>query len=85
MHPYSNIDTIAPRKKLHFISSVSLTETDTDTQLAKAWTDSDRLSGIWKSDLTDKMKRSFFQVAVVSIMLFNVKKTYVAFILLQLF
>ena len=29
----------------------------------------DRLSSIWKSDLTDKMKGSFFQVAVVSILL----------------
>ena len=28
-----------------------------------------RLSIIWKSDLTDKMKRSFFQAAVVSILL----------------
>ena len=27
-----------------------------------------RLSVIWKSDLTDKMKRSFFQAAVVSIL-----------------
>ena len=26
---------------------------------------------IWKSDLTDKMKRSFFQVAVVSILLYG--------------
>ena len=30
-----------------------------------------RLSIIWKSDLTDKMKRSFFQAAVVSILLFG--------------
>ena len=30
----------------------------------------DRLSIIWKSDLTDKMKRSFFQAAVVSILLY---------------
>ena len=29
----------------------------------------DRLSVIWKSDLTDKMKRSFFQAAVVSLLL----------------
>ena len=29
----------------------------------------DRISIIWKSDLTDKMKRSFFQAAVVSILL----------------
>ena len=47
-------------------SSVSSTEKDIDTRLTKAWTAIDRLSIIWKSDLTDKMKRSFFQAAVVS-------------------
>ena len=31
----------------------------------------DRLTIIWKSDLTDKMKRSFFQAAVVSILLYG--------------
>ena len=31
----------------------------------------DRLSIIWKSDLTDKMKRSFFQAVVVSILLYG--------------
>ena len=31
----------------------------------------DCLSIIWKSDLTDKMKRSFFQAAVVSILLYG--------------
>ena len=31
----------------------------------------DRLSIIWKSDLTDKMKRSFFQAGVVSILLYG--------------
>ena len=44
--------------------SVSSTETDINTQLVKAWTAINRLSVIWKSDLTDKMKRSFFQAAV---------------------
>ena len=38
-------------------SSFLSTETDIDTRLAKVWTD--RLSVIWKSDLTDKIKRSF--------------------------
>ena len=42
-----------------------------DTRLTKAWTAVDRLSIIWKSDLTDKMKRSFFQAAVVSILLYG--------------
>ena len=40
-------------------SSVSSTEKDIDTRLTKAWTAIDRLSIIWKSNLTDKMKRSF--------------------------
>ena len=52
-------------------SSVSSTEKDIDTRLTKAWTTIDKLSIIWKSDLTDKMKRSFFQAAVVSILLYG--------------
>ena len=52
-------------------SSVSSTEKDIDTRLTKAWTAIDRLSIIWKSDLTDKMNRSFFQAAVVSILLYG--------------
>ena len=52
-------------------SSVSSTEKNIDTRLTKAWTSIDRLSIIWKSDLTDKMKRSFFQAAVVSILLYG--------------
>ena len=50
-------------------SSVASTEKDIDTKLTKAWTAINRLSIIWKSDLTDKMKRSFFQAAVTSILL----------------
>ena len=52
-------------------SSVSSTERDIDTRLTKAWTDIDRLSIKWKSDLTDKMKRSFFRAAVVSTLLYG--------------
>ena len=52
-------------------SSVSSTEKDIDMLLTKAWTAIDRLSIIWKSNLTDKMKRSFFQAAVVSILLYG--------------
>ena len=52
-------------------SSVSSTEKDIDTRLTKAWTAIDRLSIIWKSDLSDKMKRSFFQAAFVSILLYG--------------
>ena len=52
-------------------SSVSSTEKDIDTRLAKAWTAINRLSVIWKSDLTDKMKHSFFQAAIISILLYG--------------
>ena len=52
-------------------SNVSSTEKDIDTRLTNAWTAIDRLLMIWKSDLTDKMKRSFFLAAVVSILLYG--------------
>ena len=45
-----------------------MSEKDIDNRLTKAWTAVNRL---WKSDLTDKMKRSFFQAAVVSILLYG--------------
>ena len=52
-------------------SNVSSTEKDIDTRLTKAWTAIDRLSIIWESDLSDKIKRRFFQAAVVSILLYG--------------
>ena len=52
-------------------SSVSSTEKDIDTQLTKAWTAINRLSVIWKSDMTNIIKRNFFQTAVVSILLYG--------------
>ena len=58
-------------KFTYLVSSVSSTEEDIDTRPTKAGTAIDRLSIIWKSDLTDKMKRSFFQAAFVSILLYG--------------
>ncbi len=52
-------------------SSISSTETDINMRLAKTWTASDVLLVIWKLDLTDKIKRSFFQAVVVSILLYG--------------
>ena len=52
-------------------SSISSTETDINTWLAKAWTGIDRLSVIWKSDLTNWIIRSFFQAGVVSVLLYG--------------
>ena len=58
-------------EKFNLGSSVSSTKTDIDTLLAKSWAVTERLSIIWKSDLTDKMKHSFFQAAVLSILLYR--------------
>ena len=52
-------------------SSVTSTKKDIDTRLTKVWTAINRLSIIWKSDLTDKIKHSFFQAAVTSILLYG--------------
>ena len=52
-------------------SSVSSTEKDIDSWLTRELTAIDSLSIIWKSDLTDKMKHSFFQAAIVSILLYG--------------
>ena len=56
--------------KISIITS-KVNEKDIDTRLTKAWTAIDRLSIIWKWNLTDKMKRSFFPAAVVSILLYG--------------
>ena len=58
-------------KFIYLGSSVESTEKDIETRLTKARTAINRLSIIWKSDLTDKMKRSFFQAAVTSILLYG--------------
>ena len=64
--------SLKPVDKFTYLgSSVSSTEKKTkniDTRLTKSWTAIDKLSIIWMSDLTDKMKRSFFPAAVMSIL-----------------
>ena len=52
-------------------TSVSSTEIDINSRLAKAWTAIDRLSVIWKTDLTCKIKHIFFLAVVVSIVLYR--------------
>ena len=52
-------------------SSVSSTEKDINVWLTKAWTAIDRLLIKWKLDLTDKMKRIFFQAVVGLILLYG--------------
>ena len=67
-------------KCLHVFDSFSILEymffqclinRDRYQHVTKAWTANDRLSVMRKSNLTDKMKRSFFQAAVVSILLYG--------------
>ena len=58
-------------KFTYFGSSVSSTEKVINKQLVNSWTAIDKLLVIWKSDLTDKTKRSFFQAAVVSVLLYG--------------
>ena len=52
-------------------SSGSYTENDINTRLAKAWSAIDRLSVMWKYDLSYEIKRNFFQAVVVSILLYG--------------
>ena len=67
-----NASSLKPVAKFTYLgSSVSSTKTDINTRLTKAWTAIDRLSVIWKSDPTDKIKRNFFQAAVVWILLYG--------------
>ena len=67
-----NVSSLKLVDKLTYLRSrVSSTKTDINMQLAKAWTTINRLSVIWKSDLADKIKRSFFQAAVVSTLLYG--------------
>ena len=52
-------------------SRVSSMENDVNARLAKAWTAIDKSLVVWKSDQSDKMKRNFFQAAVMSILLYG--------------
>ena len=51
-------------------NSVSSTDTDINTPIGKAWTVIDSILVIVKSDLTDEIKRSDFQAAVLSMLLY---------------
>ena len=58
-------------KFTYHCSSVSSTESNINMRLVKAWTSIDKLSIIWKADLSDKIKCNFFQAAAVSILLYG--------------
>ena len=54
-----------------FVSEKFCSSTDSVVIFKEFYFSQLRLSTIWKSDLTDKMKRSFFQAAVTSILLYG--------------
>ena len=64
-------DEIVMDEFTYLSSCVSSAENDINKRLAKAWTSIDRLSIIWKSILSDKGQRDFFQVVVVSILMYG--------------
>ena len=72
-----NISTLNGRslkvmdKFTYLRSSVSSIKNDINTRLAKAWTAINRLSVIWKSDQPNKLKCSFFQAVVMSVLLYG--------------
>ena len=72
-HPTYEIIQILELAYLYKISGIQclINQKDIDTRLTKTWTAINKLSVIWKSDLTNKMKCSFFQAAVVLILLYG--------------
>ena len=58
-------------KFIYFGSSESSTENDISMRLAKVWIVTDRLSIVWKSVISDKIKCNFFPAAVVIILLYR--------------
>ena len=52
-------------------SKISSTENEVNICLVKAWKAIDRLLIIWKSDVSDKIKRDFLQAVAVSILLYG--------------
>ena len=52
-------------------SNIFSTESEVNIRLVKAWTAIGMISIKWKSDLSDKIKWGFFQVVVVSVLLYG--------------
>ena len=55
----------------YFESIVWSIENDINTRLVKAWTAIDRLSIIWKWNVSNKIKCNFFQASVMSVLLYG--------------
>ena len=58
----------------HFIylgSNILSTENDVNIRMGRARTANDRISIIWKSDFSDKIKRKVIQAVAVSVLLYG--------------
>ena len=55
----------------YFGSNISSTESDINIRFGNSRTAIDRLTTIWNSDLSDKIKREFFQAVIVSVLLYR--------------
>ena len=52
-------------------SYIGSTKRDGNIRIAKAWAAQNNMNGIWKSNLTDKLKRNFFRAAVELILVYG--------------
>ena len=52
-------------------SNVQSSEKDMTIRITKAWAALNKLASIWKSNLPDNLKRSFFRVVVESVLLYG--------------
>ena len=52
-------------------SYIASTQHDVNIRLGKAWNALNELDKIWKSNLTDKLKRNFFRAAVETVLLYG--------------
>ena len=67
-----NGTNIKPVKEFVYLgSNIQSTERDIEIRKAKAWSALDGLTIIWKSTLSDKLKRDLFKAAVESILLYG--------------
>ena len=52
-------------------SYIASTEHDANIRLGKAWSALNQLDKIWKSNLSDNLKRNFFRAAVESVLVYG--------------
>ena len=52
-------------------SNISSTKRDNNIRISSTWTAIDKLTTIWKYDLSNKIKREFFQTVAELLLLYN--------------